>query len=89
MLHFEEALDSAQLRELTDAIARVCGGRAAVFAGSGENWNVCMLHPGGDLAPVIGALKAAFATRGGGKPGSFQGTVNASRSQIEAFFKEQ
>ena len=89
VLHFEEALDSAQLRELTDAIARVCGGRAAVFAGSGENWNVCMLHPGGDLAPVIGALKAAFPTRGGGKPGSFQGTVNASRSQIEAFFQEQ
>ena len=83
VVHFEEKLASAQLRELTDAIAKVCGGRAAVFSGSGENWNVCMLHPGGDLSPVIGALKAAFPTRGGGKPGSFQGTVTASRQQME------
>ena len=83
VVHFEENLASAQLRELTDAIAKVCGGRAAVFSGSGENWNVCMLHPGGDLSPVIGALKAAFCVRGGGKPGSFQGTVTASRQQME------
>ena len=83
VVHFEENLASAQLRELTDAIAKVCGGRAAVFSGSGENWNVCMLHPSGDLSPVIGALKAAFCVRGGGKPGSFQGTVTASRQQME------
>ena len=83
VVHFEENLASAQLRELTDAIAKVCGGRAAVFSGRGENWNVCMLHPGGDLSPVIGALKAAFCVRGGGKPGSFQGTVTASRQQME------
>lgn len=83
VVHFEENLASAQLRELTDAIAKMCGGRAAVFSGSGENWNVCMLHPGGDLSPVIGALKAAFCVRGGGKPGSFQGTVTASRQQME------
>ena len=89
VVHFEENLDGAQLRELTDAIAKVCLGRAAVFAGSGSNWNVCMLHPGGDLNPVIAQLKAAFPTRGGGKPGSFQGTVTASRQQIEALFAEQ
>lgn len=83
VVHFEENLASAQLRELTDAIAKMCGGRAAVFSGSGENWNVCMLHHGGDLSPVIGALKAAFCVRGGGKPGSFQGTVTASRQQME------
>ena len=86
VVHFEENLDSAQLRELTDAIAKVCLGRAAVFSSSGDNWNVCMLHPGGDLTPVIKALKEAFAVRGGGKPGTFQGTVTASRSQLEAFF---
>ena len=89
VLHFEENLDSTQLRELTDAIAKVCGGRAVVISGSGENRNICMLYPGGDLAPIIGALKAAFVVRGGGKPGSFQGTVTASRQQMEAFFAAQ
>ena len=87
VLHFEEELTGAQLRELTDAIAAVCGGRAAVFSGSEENYNVCMLHPGGDLNPVITVLKGAFPVRGGGKPGTFQGAVNATRSQLEEFFK--
>ena len=87
VVHFEENLDGAQLRELTDAIARVCGGRAAVLSGTGESWNICMLHPGGDLSGVITGLKAAFPVRGGGKPGSFQGTVTASRQQLEAFFQ--
>jgi hypothetical protein len=86
VVHFEENLDGAQLRELTDAIAKVCGGRAAVLSGTGESWNICMLHPGGDLSGVITGLKAAFPVRGGGKPGSFQGTVTASRQQLEAFF---
>lgn len=89
VLHFEDDLGSAQLRELTDAIAKVCGGRAAVFSGSGNSWNVCMLHPGGDLSSIITAMKAAFPTRGGGKPGSFQGTVTASRQQLETLFAEE
>ena len=89
VVHFEEKLDSAQLRELTDAIAKVCGGRAVVFSGSGENWNICILHPGDDLKALTAALKAAFPTRGGGKPGSFQGTVTATRSQLENFFSER
>ena len=88
VVHFEENLDSAQLRELTDAIARVCGGRAAVFSGSGESWSICMLHPGGDLSGIISALKEAFPTRGGGKPGTFQGTIQATRQQIEERFAE-
>ena len=86
VLHFEENLDGQQLRELTDAIAKVSGGRAAVCAGSGDSWNICMLHPGGDLNPLISALKAAFPVRGGGKPGTFQGTVTATRQQIEDIF---
>lgn len=87
VVHFEENLTSAQLRELADAIAKVCGGWAVVLSGRNEHWNLCMLHPGGDLSPVIGALKAAFPTRGGGKMGTFQGTVQGPRAEIEAFFE--
>ena len=89
VVHFEEDLTGGQLRELADAIAAVCGGRAAVLSGSGESWNVCTLHPGGDLNPVISALKARFAVRGGGKPGTFQGTVQGLRTEIEAFFEDR
>ena len=86
VVHFEENLGSSQLRELTDSIAKVCGGWAVVFSGSGESWNVCML---GDISPIVGALKAAFCVRGGGKPGTFQGTVTASRQELERFFAGQ
>ena len=86
--HLEDGLSPAGVRDLADAIAAVCGGRAAVFSGNGETWNICMLHPGGDLSPVITRLKAAFPTRGGGKPGTFQGTVQGSRQQIEALFAD-
>ena len=89
VLHFEENLTGTQLRELADAIAKVCSGRAAVLSGSGNSWNICMLHPGGDLNPVIARLKEAFPARGGGKPGSFQGTVQAERAALEAFFQTQ
>lgn len=89
VLHFEENLTGAQLRELADAIAAVCGGRAAVLSGSGDNWNICILYPGGDPTPLISQLKATFPTRGGGKPGSFQGTVQADKSALEEFFRSQ
>ena len=88
VVHFEENLTGSQLRELTDTIASACGGRAVVLSGSGDSFNLCMLHPGGDLTALIAALKAAFPLRGGGKPGTFQGAVHASRAQIEAFLKQ-
>ena len=86
VVHFEENLNGGQLRELADAIAACCGGRAVALSGSGNDWNICMLHPGGDLTPVIHALKETLPVRDGGKPGSFQGTVQATRQELERFF---
>ena len=85
-VHFEEELTGSQLRELCDAIAGTCGGWAAVLCGSGENLNLCILQPGGDLSALVGELKNAFPVRGGGKPGTFQGTVTADVEQIMEFF---
>ncbi len=83
-VHFEENLTGAQLRELTDAISAVCGGWAAVLTGSEGSCNICMLGSG--IEGVIAGLKAAFCVRGGGKKGSFQGTVSGKREEIVEFF---
>ena len=85
--HLEENLTPAGVRELADAIAAVCGGRAAVISGVDGNFSVCLIHQGGDVKEFANAMKAALNGRGGGKPGTFQGSLNASKAQIKEFFK--
>lgn len=86
-VHFEEDLTGSQLRELADAIAQNCTGWAAVVTNAEAGCNLCIL--GDDLKTLTAALKEVFPTRGGGKPGSFQGSVQADKSEILAFLHGQ
>ena len=89
VLHFEENLDSVQIRILADAIAEGCGGMAAVFSGSEETgYAFALVTREGDLRPFGKAMTAALNGRGGGKPIFQQGRVNAPRAEIETFFRE-
>ena len=90
VLHFEEGLDSVQIRLLADTIADTCAGRAAVFSGTEENgYAFALVTREGDLRAFGKAMTAALKGRGGGKPNFQQGRVNASRAAIEAFFALQ
>jgi alanyl-tRNA synthetase len=89
VLHFEENLDSVQIRILADAIAEGCGGRAAVFSGTEETgYAFALVTREGDLRPFGKAMTASLNGRGGGKPIFQQGRVSAARADIEAFFRE-
>ena len=89
VLHFEDNLTPAQVRELCDAIGGICGGMAAVFSGSDEaGYSYCLMERGGDLRQLNKAMTAALNGRGGGKPEYQQGSVKAARAAIEDFFKE-
>ena len=89
VLHFEEGLDPVQIRELADAIADRCGGRAAVFSGvDGSGYGFAMVARDGDLRAFGKAMTAALQGRGGGKPNFQQGRVATDRVRIEAFFRE-
>ena len=88
LLHFEEGLEAALVRELADAIAGKCGGRAAVFSGNDEaGYSYCLATREGDLRPFGKELNAALNGRGGGKPNFLQGSVKATRIEIEKFFE--
>ena len=88
-VHFEEGLDSVQIRELADAIADSCGGFAAVFSGSEEaGYGYAIVTRAGDLRPLGKAMNAALSGRGGGKPIFQQGRVLAPKARIEEFFRE-
>ena len=72
----------AELRELADRIAGVCGGIAFLYSGS----SICLASRTDDLKELGKQLKERFNARGGGKPGFFQGTLNATAEELEAFF---
>lgn len=89
VIHFEENLTPGAVRELADAIAQVSG-RAAVFSGSDEaGYSVCVISKTDDLKALGKAMNEALNGRGGGKPGAFQGSLKATRAQIEAFFQKR
>ena len=87
ILHFEPGLDSVGLRELADRIAGCCGGVANLFSGEDGNYGFCLASREGDLRPLCKEMTQSLSGRGGGKPGFQQGTVKATRQEIEAFFR--
>ena len=85
---FEDTLAPGAVRDLADAIASCCGGTAAVLSGEDGNFSVCLVNKNGDVKALGTAMNKALNGRGGGKPGYFQGSLKATRAQIEAFFTD-
>ena len=86
VLLFEDEMPGDSLRKLCDAVTKTCGGRCAVFAGADGAYKYAIGHADGDLRALTKTLNAALSGRGGGKPNFVQGSVSASRAEIEAFF---
>lgn len=85
-LHFEPGLNSSAIRELADAMANTCA-TAAVLSGSDEDgYGLCIISHTRDTRVLGGAATQALNGRGGGKPEAFQGSLRATRQEIEAFF---
>lgn len=85
---FEENLKSSAVRELADAVAAACGGTAAVFSGSdAQGYSVCLVNKSGEVKELGVAMAKALSGRGGGKIGFFQGSVKATREEIQNFFR--
>ncbi len=86
-LLFAEPMRPDALRRFCDAVGARCGGRCAVFSGDdAEGWKYALRLPAGDLRAFVSKMNAALRGRGGGKDGFAQGSVGASRDEIEAFF---
>ena len=90
VLHFEPGLSADSIRRLAVAIMDCSPGLVAVCSGAdGEGYKYCLGQVDGDLRALTKDWNQSLNGRGGGKAFFSQGSVNASRSQIEAFWNKQ
>ena len=86
VVHFHENLEPASVRALADSIATYCGGTASVFSDNGSGHHMCLVNKGAEVRELGQDLAKNLGGKGGGKNGFFQGSVQATRKEIEAFF---
>ena len=87
ILLFEDGLNPDSVRKLAVAVMEVCGGRCAVFSGDEETgYKYALGKKDGDLRAFVKEMNSSLNGRGGGKPFFAQGSVNAKRKEIEAFW---
>lgn len=91
VLVFEEGLSADSVRRLADAIKDTCGGRALVCSGSDETgYQYALAVKEGDVRAFGKAMNEALNGRGGGRDANFiQGSVKATRAEIEAYMEEK
>lgn len=84
---FDDAASADDARVFADMLAdRV--GIAAVFSGNDEvGYKYAVVSRETDVRSIGKALNEALSGRGGGKPNMIQGSVAASRAEIEAFWE--
>ena len=88
VLLFEEGLAADSVRKLTAEIMETCEGRCIVCSGDDENgYKYAMGEKDGDLRTLVKEFNSTLNGRGGGKPFFVQGSVAATRKEIEEFFK--
>lgn len=86
-LIFEDGLTAEAVRKLGVELTEQCAGICAVFSGTdADGYKYAVGQKDGDVRRLVKELNAALSGRGGGKPFFAQGSVAATRSQIEAFF---
>lgn len=85
-LHFEESLTAAENRELCDAVAEYAK-VAVTLSGSDEcGYSLCIISRTEDARAIGAEAVKVLQGRGGGKREAFQGSVSASRQEIQQYF---
>ena len=85
-LHFEENLSSGENRELCDAIAEYAKVAIALSGSDKDGYSLCIISRTEDAKAIGTDAAKVLRGRGGGKREAFQGSVAATRQEIEAYF---
>ena len=87
-LHFEQDLNPGQVRELADAIAQKAETAVVCSGADGSGYAICIISNTRDTRTLGKEVNTKLCGRGGGKPGSFQGSVQATAQQIQELFAQ-
>lgn len=85
-LFFEDGLSSAALRALAEGGKTRCTGVCAALCAEDGGYRYVMASETTDLRAAAKDINAALSGRGGGAPGMIQGSLRASRKQVEEYF---
>lgn len=85
-LFFEDGLSPAALRTLAEGGKTRCTGVCAALCAEDGGYRYVMASETTDLRAAAKSINAALSGRGGGAPGMIQGSLFASREQIEEYF---
>lgn len=86
VLIFEKNLSPDGIRRLCDALTQHCSGYCAVFSEKEGGFSYAIGSRTEDLKDFSRNLNTSLNGRGGGKPNFVQGSVGASKEEVEAFF---
>ena len=86
-LHFEENFSPNANRELCDAIAKDCAVAVCLSGTDATGYSLCIISRTEDAKAIGTELTQALGGRGGGKREAFQGSLSATRQEIENFFQ--
>ncbi len=85
-VRFEEGLTPNANRELCDAMAERCAVAVTLSGMDETGYSLCIISHTEDVKMLGTAAVNALGGRGGGKPNVFQGSLSASRQEIEDYF---
>ena len=86
VLLFADDFSPLLVQKLTAKVMEECGGSCFSFSGTDEEgYRYAVGETGGDLKELIKKMNQELNGRGGGKPFFLQGSVSASREEIERF----
>ncbi len=90
VLLFLEDMEAAEVRKCADAVLHVCGGTAAVLSGDEQNgYKYAIGKKDGNIREFVVDMNRTLHGRGGGKPFFAQGSLKASRAEIQIFFQNE
>ena len=85
---FTEGLDSSNMRRAVNKMVETHKGACGIFDGNDKDGYKYVLGSSLDARPVNQMLMERFSARGGGNKMMTQGSIAATRADIEAFFNE-
>ena len=80
---FEEGLEPAGVRQLAEKLAKAAN-LAGVFSQKDGKYNLCLAGSPEAVKALGTTLSQSLGARGGGKPGFWQGSVAATKEELEA-----